>query len=149
MSLRLLVPPLLVEGGAATISAAADSVLKSVPVKLTITGQPGEQYNVTYDEGAFSVPTGQLGLPTTTPISPVNKIEGFYFTMPNTGKVEFAVKAELVNDTEKITVNKYGDTKKKASVTIKFEKGTLSAKADAASYFVGDVVKITGTTTAC
>ena len=136
----------LVDADAATISASADQVLKAEPVKLTITGKPGAVYNVTYDEYAFTVPAGQLGLPTYTNFAD-NK--GFNFTMPNTGKVEFAVKANAsaVGDSEKIKVEQKGKDKS-SSVTIKFEKGTLTAKADAASYFVGDVVKITGTTTA-
>ena len=141
----------VVAGGAATISAAADKVLVSSPVKLTITGQPGVQYNVTYAEYAFTVDGNQIGLPSFNAIGDdAQQKDGIQFIMPNTGKVEFAVKANesAVDDSEKITVKANKTDAKSASVTIKFEKGTISAKADASSYFVGDTVKITGTSTA-
>ena len=142
----------VLEAGAVSISAAADTVLKSAPVKLTITGQPGIPYNVTYDEYAFTVAEDQLGLPSFNAIGDdAQQKDGIQFVMPNTGKVEFAVKANgtAAENSEKITVKKANDANAKAAfVTIKFEKGTISAKADASSYFVGDDVKITGTSTA-
>ena len=132
----------VVEAGTATISAAATEILKSEPVILTITGQPGVIYNVTYDVDAFNVSNKQLYFGTV--YNPSGK-EGFQFTMPNTGKVEFAVTAYKADSEEKITLD-WGSKSK--SITINFKKGTLTAKTDAASYFIGDKVKVTGTTTA-
>ena len=147
---RVIVPVTftVVKGGEATISAAADTVLKSESVKLTITGQPGIRYNVTYADYAFSVAENQFGF-TFNNLS-ADQEEGIYFTMPNSGKVEFAVKANATTkSSEKIVVKADAVAgAKQASVVINFEKGTISAKTEFASYFVGDSVKIVGTSTA-
>ena len=136
---------------AVAISAAATSVLKSDNIKLTVTGQPGIAYNVTFDYGAFTV-AKQIGFNTFYNISGAvvgaDQKTGIQFTMPAGGKATFNIKAveAVAGDSEKITVQAVGGTKK-ASVTIKFKKGTISAKASAASYYVGDIVTITGTRT--
>lgn len=136
---------------AVAISAAATSVLKSDNIKLTVTGQPGIAYNVTFDYGAFTV-AKQIGFNTFANINGTvvgaDQKTGIQFTMPAGGKATFNIKAveAVAGDSEKITVQAVGGTKK-ASVTIEFKKGTISAKADAASYYVGDIVTITGTRT--
>ena len=140
----------VVEEGAVSISASADQVLKSEPIKITIVGQPGIIYNVSYDEYAFKGNGYQLGLPGVTAIgTTVGTKDNFSFTMPNTGKVEFVVAGNVTGDSEKITVKQLSPVNpdaKKAVATIKFTKGTISGKTDAASYFVGDKVKVSGTT---
>ncbi|MEE1136791.1 MAG: PGF-CTERM sorting domain-containing protein [Methanocorpusculum sp.] len=136
---------------AVAISAAATSVLKSDNIKLTVTGQPGIAYNVTFDYGAFTV-AKQIGFNTFANINGTvvgaDQKTGIQFTMPAGGKATFNIKAveAVAGDSEKITVQAVGGTKK-ASVIIEFKKGTISAKADAASYYVGDIVTITGTRT--
>ncbi|MBQ1179176.1 MAG: hypothetical protein IIX51_01150 [Methanocorpusculum sp.] len=136
---------------AVAISAAATSVLKSDNIKLTVTGQPGIAYNVTFDYGAFTV-AEQIGFSTFANINGTvvgaDQKTGIQFTMPAGGKATFNIQAveAVAGDSEKITAQAVGGTKK-ASVLIKFEKGTISAKADAASYYVGDIVTITGTRT--
>ena len=136
---------------AVAISAAATSVLKSDNIKLTVTGQPGIAYNVTFDYGAFTV-AKQIGFNTFANINGTvvgaDQKTGIQFTMPAGGKATFNIKAveAVAGDSKKITVQAVGGTKK-ASVTIEFKKGTISAKADAASYYVGDIVTITGTRT--
>ena len=136
---------------AVAISAAATSVLKSDNIKLTVTGQPGIAYNVTFDYGAFTV-AKQIGFNTFANINGTvvgaDQKTGIQFTMPAGGEATFNIKAveAVAGDSEKITVQAVGGTKK-ASVTIEFKKGTISAKADAASYYVGDIVTITGTRT--
>jgi PGF-CTERM protein len=136
---------------AVAISAAATSVLKSDNINLTVTGQPGIAYNVTFDYGAFTV-AEQIGFNNFTNINGTvvgaDQKTGIQFTMPAGGKATFNIKAveAVAGDSEKITVQAVGGTKK-ASVTIEFKKGTISAKADAASYYVGDIVTITGTRT--
>jgi PGF-CTERM protein len=136
---------------AVAISAAATSVLKSDNIKLTVTGQPGIAYNVTFDYGAFTV-AKQIGFNTFANINGTvvgaDQKTGIQFTMPAGGKATFNIKAveAVAGDSEKITVQAVGGTKK-ASVTIEFKKGTISAKADAKIYYVGDIVTITGTRT--
>jgi PGF-CTERM protein len=136
---------------AVAISAAATSVLKSDNIKLTVTGQPGIAYNVTFDYGAFTV-AKQIGFNTFDNINGTvvgaDQKTGIQFTMPAGGKATFNIKAveAVAGDSEKITVQAVGGTKK-ASVTIEFKKGTISAKADAKIYYVGDIVTITGTRT--
>ena len=135
------------KAGDVSISASVDQVIKSEPIKITITGQPGYTYNVSYDKNAFSITGDQLGLPGVSSVGTVN----FSFLMPNTGSVEFVAFGNQVNDTEKMSVQQLLPTKADAptkSVTVKFAKGTLSAKTEAASYFVGDQVTIVGTSTA-
>ncbi len=144
----------VVDGGiAVAISAAETSVLKSDDIKLTVTGQPGIAYNVTFDYGAFTV-AEQIGFNNFTNINgtvvdaDADQKTGIQFTMPAGGKATFNIKAveAVAGDSGKITVQAVGGTKK-AYVTIEFKKGTISAKADAASYYVGDIVTITGTRT--
>ena len=132
-----------------TLSASVDQILKGNSVILTITGQPGEEYQVKFNEaGDFTVDVNQLGLYGTGAQIDGN---GFNFTMPNAGEVAVVVISTAnAEDSEKIELSVWseGKWKKQASVTIKLSTGTITAKTDAASYFVGDVVKITGTSTA-
>jgi len=140
------------EAGDVTISASADQVLKSEPFTVKVTGQPGAKYEFKFDTGAFSIDKDQIGFVGADPQNPSNNngVTTMVFTMPNTGYVELVVKAgNDAGDSEKLTVQKNGVTKPKtASVTVKFTKGTISLATDAASYFIGDKVKITGTSTA-
>ena len=135
------------EAGDVTIAASVDQLLKSETFKVTITGQPGIMYVVAWDEDAFAGAAKQLGLPG---VDEALGGTGFTFTMPNTGSVEFVLTAgEDAEDSEKITAKKdTEETTKKVSVTIKFAKGSISAESDAASYFVGDVITISGVNTA-
>ena len=138
------------EAGEGTIAAAVDQAIKGGNVKVTITGQPGLDYLIDFEAGHFKVAGKQIGFPgltadTTTPIT---------FKMPNTGSVEFIMTsvADKVENSEKIQLvakddeGKFTDTQ--GSVTIKFEKGTITGATDAKSYFVGDEIKVSGTTTA-
>ena len=139
------------EAGAVTIAASVDKVIKSEPIKITITGQPGYIYNVSYDAYAFKGNGNQLGLPGVSAIgTTVATKYNFSFEMPNTGAVEFMVKGNVTDKTEKLSVKQLvpapSSTTKTQSVVIEFAKGTISGKTDAASYFVGDEVKVTGTT---
>ena len=144
------------EAGDVTIASSVDKILKGQSVKLTITGQPGVKYQVSFGADDFEeVVTGQIGLygASASPDVEDGKPVGFTFIMPNTGKVEAVIfSTENAEDTEKITVVELDENNKKtnndASVTITLGKGTITAKTDAPSYFVGDVVKISGTSTA-
>ena len=138
----------------ATISASVNQILKGKPFKVTVTGEPGVNYKVVYDKDAFTTPTSIYSF------TAVDQIDGdseyFTFEMPNSGSIEFSIAgdANVAEKTEKLTlykkVTENGQTeyKKVEAITITFTKGTISAKADAASYFVGDVITISGTNTA-
>ena len=138
------------EEDAFSIAASVDQALPSDAFKVTITGQPGDEYTVTYNkDNAFSVAASQLGLPNvqTSAVNGFYPADGFTFEMPNNGQVEFTAKlGSAAKDSVKMTVANTDN--KKQSVSIKVLKGTLSAKTDAASYFIGDIVKISGTSTA-
>ena len=129
----------------ATISASVDQMIKGEEFVVTVAGKPGITYAVNATKFAFNITEKQPGIT----IDDGNAT----IVMPNTGKVSFTMagnttvaekeqtlKLQWLNDGE------WNNTK--AKVTVKFMKGTVSAKADAASYFVGDVVTITGSTTA-
>ena len=138
------------EDDAFSIAASVDQALPSDAFKVTITGQPGDEYTVSYNkDNAFSVAANQLGLPNvqTGADDGFYPADGFTFKMPNNGQVEFTAKlGSAAKDSVKMTVANTDN--KKQSVSIKVLKGTLTAKTDAASYFIGDVVEISGTSTA-
>jgi len=136
------------EAGDVTIAASVDQVLRKEAFKVTITGEPGVTYNVAYESGAFEVSKTQVPFVGTD--MDYDGTTGFHFTMPNTGSVEFSITGTAkAEDSEKITVVQASDLDNKASVTVKFVKGSIyNVKTDAASYFVGDKVKITGVSTA-
>ena len=138
------------EAGEGTIAASVDQAIKGATFKVTITGQPGVKYQVSFDNGDFFVAKNQIGLPGID----ADQTGTFSFTMPNTGSVEFVMKStSTAGDSEKIELSaeeapNSNDWDKQGSVTIKFAKGTIEGKTDAKSYFVGDELKVTGTTTA-
>ena len=136
------------ESGDVTIAASADEILRGDAFKVTITGEPGVTYKVIAETaGAFDVSLTQVAFVGTTPSGDSDE---FTFVMPNTGKVEFSIEGKAAaDDSEKITVVQVSDPDNKASVTVKFVKGSIyNVKTDAASYFVGDKVTITGVSTA-
>ena len=145
---------MVAEAGAVSITASVDQALKGDSFVITITGQPGVKYDVTYGLGDFEdVNLDQKSFYNIAgtdkgELTATDKEAGFWFVMPNTGKIDIVIESTSdVEESEKITVKQNSDNKKKASVTVKFNKGTISAKTDAASYFVGDVVKVIGEST--
>ena len=144
---------MVAEAGDVTISASVDQALKGESFIITITGQPGIVYQVTYGEGDFKpVELDQKSLFNNEDADYIvddGETVGFYFTMPNTGKIDIVIASESdAEESEKITVTQDGDSDNNDYVTIKLAKGTISAKTEAAAYFVGDKVKITGISTA-
>ncbi|MBO5431873.1 hypothetical protein J5991_07505, partial [Methanocorpusculum sp.] len=139
----------VVEADAITVSASVDQMLIGENFKLTITGQPGTQYVVEYEKGHFDFDVGQKGLIYAN-VTKFTTQDGFNFTMPNAGKIDVVIySTSSADETEKVTVKQETKPSNKASVTVKLSTGSISdVKTDAASYFVGDVVKISGTTTA-
>ena len=135
------------EDNAFTISASVAEALPSDAFIVTITGQPGKNYTVEYGvQNGFYVAENQLGLPGVQ--GGING-NGFTFEMPNTGKVEFTAKLSTgAVGEDSVKMKLINEKNKEKSVTINVLKGTITAKTDAASYFIGDIVTISGTSTA-
>ena len=128
----------VVEAGDVEVTASTDSILASDVVKLTIVAKPGYTFKI---NGDFTIVPGQLYVNDTSEV----------ITIPNTGKVIVAVTPNGdATGTEKLTVDctTDGADVDDVELEITIQKGTVTAKTKAASYFVGDVVKVTGTSTA-
>ena len=126
----------------ATIAASATDMIKGDSFQITVTGKPGQAYSVLYEnEFAFNVSANQLG-------NLAVDTQYVNFTIPNTGKLSFTLAGNTTvsGNEQKITLMYEKSTGEK--LTINFKKGTISAKTDAAAYFVGNTVKVTGSTTA-
>ena len=132
----------------ATLSASITEMIKGDEFQITVAGKPGVTYAVNATKFAFNVTPNQPGIA-------VSAGENATIAMPNTGKVTFTIAGNTTIDESEQTIvlkwyndstSTWNETKEK--LTIKFKKGTISAKTDAESYFVGDIVTITGTTTA-
>ena len=145
----------VVDAEDATITASVDQILKGKAFKVTVTGEPGVVYQVRFDKDAFNDPSSIYFTLENGEYGTVDETDFFNITMPNSGSVEFSISGNstYAEKTEKLTLFKKdaeatSGWKKVESVTITFTKGALTAAADAASYFVGDVITITGTNSA-
>ena len=137
----------------ATISASVNQILKGKPFKVTVTGEPGVTYKVNFDKEAFNDVSSIYEVRGIAEDNVNSDLQMVTFEMPNSGSIDFSIAGYKADKTEKLTLFKEDEDatsgwKKVESVTITFTKGTISAKADAASYFVGDVITISGTNTA-
>jgi len=113
------------------ISASVDKVLKGKTFTVTVTGMPGNPYQIKEedDETLNFISAGALS---------IDKANG-KFTMPNGGSI--TVYMNYTGDEDEITLI-VGD----AEVTIEILEPTLTATVGASSYFIGDVIKVTLTT---
>ena len=130
----------------ATIAASADQMNKGEIFTITVTGQPGVTYKVNTTQYAFNVTANQPGIDLSTFTTTDGNIT---IVMPNSGKVAFTIAGNTSVSAKEQTIkllNNAGKTLEK--ITVKFAKGTLTAKTEAASYFVGDTITVVGTTTA-
>ena len=155
-----------------TITAAKDSVVRSNPFTVTISGKAQEVYAV-YLENAIStdknpeLQPAQSGFQSNfisdvTTGSPVAVIGGGFFKTDASGKrtVQYNTAANTEDKTYTIKVNGLVtpytsgmttavlDTSDYDKVKVKVEKGavTISASGDG-SYYIGDEIKLTGTNT--
>ena len=132
----------VVDADKATISASVDTVYAGNGVTITAEGTPGEGYAV--NAVNFTIADDQY-LPVTRTLGTDN----YTFTMPNTGKATFVA---TVNDTAtKEVVMKLiydGVFVNKAEVKIKISAPVVTATLGAPAYFIGDVIEVTGTSTA-
>ena len=134
----------------ATISASVDTAFDTEYVTITVEGTPGEKYNVTLT--GFDIP------------NPVNGLQAFttsgkdvIFTIGNSGKFTFkaAVNSSKLTaadeeDTAVIQLKESGQTTvlKNGEIEIKIAAPVVTATLGASTYFIGDVIKISGTSTA-
>ena len=147
-----------VQSSTLTITAGKDSVVRSNPFTVTISGEPQIVYTVQIEDPSTSdwnptLTAGQIGYQAGTNISITDKSGkhdiGGQFKTDASGKrtVQFETTAETEDKTYTIRVDgsTAGDYDK---VKIKVEKGavTIAASGDG-SYYLGDEIKLTGTNT--
>ncbi len=118
----------------AEITAIADSIIVGETVKVVVTGVPGEQ--TILDVSGFTIPD-QAALTKATFNTAHTQVE---FKMPNTGAITIFLKAEKVGEGNAIVNND-------ASVDIEILEGEITAVADKESYFIGQDVTLSGTST--
>ena len=134
----------------ATISASVDTAYDTEFVTITVAGTPGAQYKVVLD--GFDLPAADTGLQNFG-TSGTNTVT---FTIGNSG--QFAFKAAInsaklsedaEDDTAVIKLQKADGTPiKNGEIKIKIAAPVVTATLEKASYFIGDVIKISGTSTA-
>ncbi|MCZ0861618.1 hypothetical protein O0S10_10400, partial [Methanocorpusculum sp. MG] len=163
-----------VQSSTLTITAAKDSVVRSNPFTVTISGDSKKIYKVFIDSASTSeinptLQNGQSGYQTASDKAndvkyTLNGVEykiGGNFETDASGQrtIQFNTAANTEDKTYTIKVQGYlngGDVTKDASldagdydtVKVKVEKGavTISASGDG-SYYIGDEIKLTGTNT--
>ena len=122
------------------LSASADTVLIGGTITVTVTGVPNQVFGIktdgqisdfTFDGKTFNPGNNQI-------------------TIPNTGVATVYVTAATGIDAGdyEITVWEIIDSDNDASVDIEVIEGTITAKAESSSYYIGNDIKLTGTTTA-
>ena len=119
-----------------SISASVDTVVDGSTVVVTMTGVPGKSYNLTTDGYFEPIATGLTAFT-------LWNTGDYSFEMPNTGEIQITLKAVKVGDATLTLV----DESDEKTVEIEVVEGTITAEADAESYFIGNDVKITGTST--
>ena len=127
----------------ATISANVNTVYEGEYVTFTIKGTPGTNYIL--NTTGFKIYNDQYVA------IPAYKDMGYNFTMPNIGQASFVAE---VTDDEEATVtlyflNKEGKEEKvdDAEIEIEVSAPVLTATVGADSYFIGENIVITGTST--
>ena len=117
--------------------ADVDSVVDGSFVTLTMTGVPGVEYDLDLTKYFTPYEVGLLDLEYWDEYK-------YYFTMPNTGKAMIKVQAAEVGDATIEFGDIYNDGE---TVTVEIEvlEGTITAKVDKESYYIGNDVTITGT----
>ncbi|HJK78805.1 MAG TPA: MEMAR_RS02690 family S-layer glycoprotein [Methanocorpusculum sp.] len=145
-----------------TITAAKDSVVRSNPFTVTISGKAQTVYAVfiedweTTNDITPSLQEGQSGYQQGTDrVTPKGQIAGADFKTDASGKrtIQYNTAANTEDKTYTIKVQGYKedgslDSSDYDKVKVKVEKGgvTISASGDG-SYYIGDEIKLTGTNT--
>ena len=116
--------------GDVELSAAADSVIVGDAVTIVIKGQPGAAYKVVADGFTFPIQPA-----TATEV----KNELTISSMPSNGEITVFLKADSTGS-KTISV---GDE----TIDIEIVEGEITVKADKESYFIGQDIKLSGTST--
>ena len=124
----------------ATISAATSTVYGGEAVEVTVAGTPGYLYNLSVE--GLTIAENQF--------VKVNKESGvkYNISMPNTGKATFTivVNTSVEEATIKLEYNSE-PVKKNGEITIKVAAPVVTAALEADSYYLGETIKVTGTST--
>jgi len=130
----------------ATISASVDTAFSGEAVTFTVEGTPGKSYTITF-VGFEEVKKNQLQTGCITTTATPNTMT---FTIGNSGKFTFNA---IVNDTfakpeDKTKATADLNAKNGIEITIKISAPVVTAAVDKTSYFIGDNIKISGTSSA-
>ena len=128
----------------ATISASVDTAFSGEAVTFTVEGTPGETYKIDF-VGFNKVANDQLQ--TTSATINDNNIT---FTIGNSGKVSFkaVVNSSKADADDKTKATAQLNVTKNGKITIKISAPVVTATVDKTSYFIGDNIKISGTSSA-
>ena len=132
------------------ITASADSVIMGNFITVTITGVPGTTLDLTAPGfqiiadkqvvGSSILSITDSGIGSGKAVAEVN--------LPNSGKAVVYLKAGLDSGKKTITVAEQAPGTKDAEVDVTIAKGVITAVADEDSYFIGNPIYLSGTTTA-
>ena len=122
------------------ISASVDTVLVGGAFTITVTGVPGQTFGIKTD-----AQSGDFTFSGKTVTSGNNQV-----TIPNTGVATVYVTATNNIDAGNYEIDIYEviNSANDASIDIEVIEGTITATAEKPSYYIGNDIKLNGTTTA-
>ena len=130
----------VLKDGDAIISAAADTIIESDVLTVTITGQPGVAYTLNFP--GFTLESSGLVTPETSSDLANKKLD---FIMSNTGKAVVYLKAGT--NTGEFTLTLKATGADDVTVDVEILEGEITAETDKAAYFIGEDVTLSGTNT--
>ena len=140
-----------VQSATLTITAAQDSVIRSNPFTVTISGEAETKYRVYIDGASDSdinpqLQPGQIGLEGT--ISTDGTAAEFKTDASGKRNIQYNTAADTTDKTYTIRVEATDGSGDYDTVKVKVEKGavTISASGDG-SYYIGDEITLSGTNT--
>ena len=140
-----------VQSATLTITAAQDSVIRSNPFTITISGEAETEYDVSIEGVSNSdvnpqLQPGQIGL--VSVISPDGTSATFKTDASGKRTVQYNTAADTTDKTYTIRVTNTNDENDWDEVKVKVEKGavTITASGDG-SYYIGSEITLSGTNT--
>ena len=122
----------------ATLAVSADTLFAGEALTVTVKGTPGSNYYFKLE--GISIPEGQF-------VNTTGANSGFI--MPNNGEASFqAVIGSGVTDEATIALYVVGEAEAIEEITITVSAAQITATLGASSYFIGDTIVISGTSTA-
>ena len=125
----------IVEGADPTVTAVADTVVAGNTVDIVINGLPGATYTI--EAKGFTIPAQAAG----------QTIATSGVQIPNTGKVTVTLTAGKDDGDYTIIVKPKNVDGDQAEVELEIIEGDITAEADKDSYFIGQKVTLSGTST--